>query len=52
MYAVGMFAIKKWNAYKEKHLIPNVKYSGGSLMLWGWYRGTFKINGIINSTKY
>ena len=42
--------------YNENHLIPIVKYGGGSLMLWGRFvaggPGALKINGIMNSTKY
>ena len=45
------------DAYKEKHLIPTVKYDGGSLMFWGCFnsRGPgalVRIDGIMNSTKY
>ena len=48
---------QKRDAYKEKHLIPTVKYGGGSLMLWGCFAASgpgalVKINGIMNSTKY
>ena len=37
--------------------IPAVKYGGGSLMFWRCFAASvpgapFKINGIINSTKY
>ena len=28
---------QKRDAYKEKHLIPTVKYGGGSFMLWGTF---------------
>ena len=43
----------KWNAYKEKHLIPTVKYGAGSLMFWKCFVASgpgapFKINGPIN----
>ena len=56
----------KWNflvmskegclAYKEKHLIPTIKYGGGSLMLWGCFAASgpgalVKINGIMNSIR-
>lgn len=45
------------DAYKEKHLIPTVKYGGGSVMFWGCFnsRGPgalVRIDGIMNSTKY
>ena len=48
---------QKMNAYKEKHLIPAVKYGGGSLVFWRYFAASdpgalFKINGIMNSTKY
>ena len=51
MYTVGMF-----DAYKEKYLIPPVKYGGGSLMLWGCFAASgpgslVKTNGKMNSTK-
>ena len=40
---------QKRDAYKEKHLIPTVKYGGGSLMLWGRFAASpgalVKING-------
>ena len=41
-------------AYKEKHLIPTVKYSVGSVMFYGCLGpgALFRINGIMNSTKY
>ena len=42
----------KWNAYKEKHLIPTV-IAVGHWCFWGQRsRGTTKINGTIYSTKY
>ena len=45
------------DAYKEKHLIPTVKYGGGSVMFWGCFnsRGPgalVRVDGIMNSTKY
>ena len=45
------------DVYKEKLILPTIKYGGGSLMLWGCFAasgsGAFvKINGIMNSTKY
>ena len=48
---------QKRDAYKEKHLIHTVKYSGGSLMLWGCFAANgpealVRINDIMNSTKY
>ena len=41
------------DAYKEKHLIPTVKYGGGSVMFWGCFhsRGPgalVSIDGIMN----
>ena len=48
---------QKRDAYKEKPLIPTVKYGGGSLMLWGCFavsgpEALVKINGIMNSSKW
>ena len=48
---------QKRDAFKEMHLIPTVKFGGGSLMLWGCFAASgpealVKINGIMNSTKY
>ena len=48
---------QKRDAYKEKHIIPTIKYDGGPLMLWGCFNASgpgalVKINGKINSTKY
>ena len=45
------------HGYTEKHLIPTVKYGGGSLMFWRCFAASgpgaiFNINGTINSTKY
>ena len=45
------------DAYKEKNLIPTVKYGGGSVMLWGCFnsRGPgalVRVDGINNSSKY
>ena len=45
------------DAYKEKNLIPMVKYGGGSVMFWGCFnsRGPgalVRVDGIINSSKY
>ena len=42
------------DAYKEKHLIPTVKYGGGSVMFWGCFNSRVpgvmvRIDGIINS---
>ena len=49
-----------WEAtemHKEKHIIPTVKYGGGSIMFWGCFNssgpGTLvRIDGIMNSSKY
>ena len=48
---------QKGDAYQEKHLIPTVKYGGGSLMFSGCFaasgpRALVKINGIINLTHF
>ena len=48
---------QKRDSYKEKHLIPTVKYGGGLLMIWGCFAASgpgalFKINRIMNSTTY
>ena len=56
-YSIGMFGCRNRDAYKEKHLIPTVKYGGGSVMFWGCFNsrgpGTLvRIDGIMNSTKY
>src|SRR4029434_9675996 len=45
------------DSHTEKHLIPNVKYGGGSLMLRGCFsskgpRHLVRIHGIIDSIKY
>src|SRR4029434_5362295 len=43
--------------HTEKHLIPTVKYGGGSLMLWGCFSSKgpghlVRIHGIMDSIKY
>uniref|UniRef100_A0A674MX95 Uncharacterized protein n=1 Tax=Takifugu rubripes TaxID=31033 RepID=A0A674MX95_TAKRU len=43
--------------FKEKHLLPTVKFGGGSIMLWGCVAsaGTgnlVKIKGRMDSTQY
>ena len=45
------------DGYKEKHLIPTVKYGGGSVMFWGCFNSIgpgalVRIDCIMNSTKY
>ena len=45
------------DAYKEKHLIPTVKYGGGSVIFCGCFNcrvpgSLVRIDGIMNSTKY
>ena len=45
------------DAYKDKQLIPTVKYGGGSVMFRGCLnsrgpRALVRIDGIMNSTKY
>src|SRR4029434_1485197 len=45
------------NSHTEKHLIPTVKYGGGSLMLWGCFSSKgpghlVRIHGIMDSIKY
>ena len=45
------------DSHTEKHLIPNVKYGGGSLMLWGCFSSKgpghlVRIHGIMDSIKY
>ena len=44
---LAIHIIKKWNTYKEKHLIPTVKYGDGSLMFWRCFAAS-----TFNSTKY
>ena len=44
------------DGYKEKHLLPTLKYDGGSVMLLGCFAASgpgalVKINGIMNSAK-
>ncbi|KAG2465277.1 TCB1 transposase, partial [Polypterus senegalus] len=48
---------KKNTAFQEKHLLPTVKYGGGSIMLWGCVAsaGTgnlVKVEGCMDSTQY
>src|SRR4029434_206181 len=43
--------------HTEKHLIPNVKYGGGSLMLWGCFSSKgpghlIRIQGVMEAIKY
>src|SRR4029434_10669962 len=45
------------DSHTEKHLIPNVKYGGGSLKLWGCFSSKgpghiVRIHGIMDSIKY
>src|SRR4029434_8567228 len=45
------------DSHTEKHLIPNVKYGGRSLMLWGCFSSKgpghlVRIHGIMDSIKY
>src|SRR4029434_594990 len=45
------------DSHTEKHLIPIVKYGGGSLTLWGCFSSKgpghlFRIHGIMDSNKY
>ena len=45
------------DSHTEKHLIPSVKYGGGSLMLWGCFSSKgpghlVRIHGIMDSIKY
>ena len=53
IYTIWTCLAVKWNAYNEKHLIPTVKYGGGSLMFWRCFAasgpGALKINGTMNS---
>ena len=55
-YTPSTCLVAKWNTYKEKHLIPPVKYGGGSLILFKWFAASseapFKMNGTMNSTKW
>ena len=44
---------QKKDIYREKHLIPTIKYGGESLMLWGCFADSgsgalVQINGIMN----
>lgn len=54
----GRYAWRKKNtAFQEKHLLPTVKYGGGSIMLWGCVAsaGTgnlVKVEGHMDSTQY
>ena len=45
------------DAHAEKHLIPTVKYGGGSVMLWGCFASKgpgnlVRVHGIMNALKY
>ena len=56
-YTSSTCLVAKLNAYKEKYLIPTVKYGGASLFFWRWFAtsgpgGLLKIDGTINATKY
>ena len=48
---------RKNTAFQEKHLLPTVKFGGGSIMLWGCVAsaGTgnlVKVEGCMDSTQY
>ena len=55
----GRYAWRQKNtAFQEKHLLPTVKYGGGSIMLWGcgavWpvLGNLVKVEGRMDSTQY
>ncbi|KAG2469162.1 TCB1 transposase, partial [Polypterus senegalus] len=54
----GHYAWRKKNtAFQEKHLLPTVKYGGGSIMLWGCVASSgtgnlAKVEGRMDSTQY
>ncbi|KAI4880130.1 hypothetical protein NFI96_020379, partial [Prochilodus magdalenae] len=46
-----------WLKYAEKHLMPTVKYGGGSVMLWACFSSKgpgnlVRVHGIMNALKY
>lgn len=48
---------KKNTEFQEKHLLPTVKFGGGSIMLWGCVASTgtgnlVKVDGRMDSTQY
>ncbi|KAI4882978.1 hypothetical protein NFI96_015782 [Prochilodus magdalenae] len=54
----GRYAWRKKNtALQEKHLLPTVKFGGGSIMLWGCVASTgsgnlVKVEGRMDSNQY
>uniref|UniRef100_A0A8C4RKI3 Transposase Tc1-like domain-containing protein n=1 Tax=Erpetoichthys calabaricus TaxID=27687 RepID=A0A8C4RKI3_ERPCA len=51
------FAWQKNTAFQEKHLLPTVKFGGGSIMLWccvasSGTEALVKVEGQMNSTQY
>ncbi|KAI4901652.1 hypothetical protein NFI96_012830 [Prochilodus magdalenae] len=54
----GRYAWRKKNtALQEKHLLPTVKFGGGSIMLWGYVDSTgtgnlVKVEGRMDSNQY